>query len=152
MESRTVDAVGESNAVWLNLSETATVELTSEQEGFPIEAVFALSGDPGWRAARVGQQAIRIIFDEPIAVARIWLRFEEPERERTQEFTLSWCPASGGCRQIARQQWNFSPGGSTCEIEDYAVSLEAVSAREFQIDRSAATRSTLSPSAGAGRR
>jgi hypothetical protein len=32
-----------------------------------------------------------------------------------------------------RQQWNFSPAGSTIEIEDYAVSLEAVSALELRI-------------------
>jgi hypothetical protein len=67
-------------------------------------------------------------------VARIRLSFEERERERTQEFTLSWCPAAGGCGEIVRQQWNFSPGGSTSEIEDYAVSLEAVSALELQIE------------------
>jgi hypothetical protein len=134
VESHAVDTVGESEWSWLNLSELATVEVTSEQEGFPIEAVFALSGDQGWRGARAGGQVIRIIFDEPVAVARIRLRFEEPERERTQEFTLSWCSAAGGCREIVRQQWNFSPGGSTSEIEDYAVSLEAVSALELQIE------------------
>lgn len=134
VESRAVDAAGESDGAWLNLSEIATVEVTSEREGFPIEAVFALSSGPGWRAARAGGQTIRIIFDEPVAVSSIRLRFEEPERERTQEFTLSWCPAAGGRREIVRQQWNFSPEGSKTEIEDYAVNLEAVSALELQIE------------------
>ncbi len=143
VQSRAVDTVGESDEVWLNLSEIATVEVTSEQEGFPIEAVFALSGDPGWRAARAGGQVIRIIFDEPIAVARIRLRFDEAETERTQEFTLSWCPAAGGSREIVRQQWNFSPGGSMSEIEDYAVSLEAVSALELQIEPDIAGRDAV---------
>jgi hypothetical protein len=31
------------------------------------------------------------------------------------------------------QQWNFSPAGSTTEVEDYAVSLQGVSALELAI-------------------
>jgi hypothetical protein len=122
-----------SDADWLNLSEIATVEVASEQDGFPIESAFAGSGGAGWRAALAGEQLVRIVFDAPLAVGRIQLRFEERERERTQQFSLSWCPAAGGVREIVRQQWNFSPAGSTVEIEDYAVSLEAVSALELTI-------------------
>jgi hypothetical protein len=123
-----------SDGGWLNLSEIATVEVSSEQDGFPIEAVFADNGGRGWRASQPGAQIIRILFDEPVAVRRIRLRFEEPQDERTQEFTLSWCPAAGGSREIVRQQWNFSPAGSTAEIEDYVVSLEAVSTLELAIE------------------
>ena len=123
-----------SDGGWLNLSEIATVEVSSEQDEFPIEAVFADTGGPGWRAAQAGAQIIRILFDEPIAVRRIRLRFEEPQARRTQEFTLRWCPAAGGSREIVRQQWNFSPPGSMTEIEDYAVSLEAVSTLELAIE------------------
>ena len=36
-------------------------------------------------------------------------------------------------REIVRQQWNFSPPGSTTEIEDYAVSLDAASVLELAI-------------------
>jgi hypothetical protein len=32
-----------------------------------------------------------------------------------------------------RQQWNFSPAGSTTEIEDYAIELNAVSVLELTI-------------------
>jgi hypothetical protein len=118
---------------WLNLSEIMTVEVSSEEDGFPIETVFAHTGGPGWRASQAGAQVIRILFDEPMAISRIRLRFEEPQVERTQEFTLRWCPAATGSREIVRQQWSFSPAGSTTEIEDYAVSLEAVSALELAI-------------------
>jgi hypothetical protein len=127
------ETVAVSEGSWLNLSEIATVEVISEKEGFPIESVFAGNGGAGWRAALPGEQLVRIVFDEPVAVSRIQLRFEERERERTQEFSLCWRPSSGGCREIVRQQWNFSPAGSTAEIEDYAVSLEAVSALELAI-------------------
>ena len=36
-------------------------------------------------------------------------------------------------REIVRQQWNFSPQGSTSEIEDYGVGLPGVSALELTI-------------------
>jgi hypothetical protein len=36
-------------------------------------------------------------------------------------------------REIVRQQWNFSPSGSTSEVEDYAVALACVSALELRI-------------------
>ena len=122
----------ESDAGWLNLREIATVEVTSEDERFPIETVFADNGSVGWRAARTGKQIIRIIFDEPTAVRRIRLRFDEPELERTQEFTLSWCRAAGDCREIVRQSWNFSQAATT-EIEDYRVNLEHVAVLELAI-------------------
>jgi hypothetical protein len=122
----------EADAGWLNLREIATVEVTSEDERFPIESVFASNGSTGWRAARAGRQIIRIIFDEPTAVRRVRLRFDEPELERTQEFTLSWCPAAGDCREIVRQSWNFSRAATT-EIEDYQVNLEGVTVLELAI-------------------
>jgi len=122
----------ESDAGRLNLREIATVEVTSEDERFPIETVFAGNEGPGWRAAQPGKQIIRIIFDEPTAVRRIRLRFDEPEMERTQEFTLSWCTAAGSCKEIVRQSWNFSRA-ATAEIEDYRVNLEGVAVLELAI-------------------
>jgi hypothetical protein len=119
-------------AGWLNLSEIATVEVTSEDERFPIEIVFASDDGPGWRAARPGKQIIRIIFDEPSALRRIRLRFDEPELERTQEFTLSWSSAAGTCKEIVRQSWNFNRSATT-EIEEYQVNVEAVAALELAI-------------------
>ena len=109
------------------------MEVTSEQEAFPIESVFASNGREGWRASEPGEQMIRLVFDRPVAVDRIQLRFEEHDAKRTQEFTLSRRPSDGGCWEIVRQQWNFSPAGSTVEIEDYAVDLQGVSALELAI-------------------
>ena len=91
----------ESGAGWLNLSEIATVEVTSEDERFPIEAVFASNGGPGWRAAQPGKQIIRIVFDEPAGLRRIRPRFDEPELERTQELTLGWSSTGRSCMNHA---------------------------------------------------
>jgi hypothetical protein len=118
---------------WLDLAQIATVEVTSEDPRFPIESVFT-KGAPGWRAAQTGDQYIRLILDAPVSVRRIQLRFYEPAIERTQEFTLRWSAVQGGASsEIIRQQWNFTPAGSTTELEEYAVSLEGVSAFELAI-------------------
>ncbi len=125
---------GESDQCWLNIEQIATVEVTTEDPGFPIECAFGLRDGPGWRASQGGNQQIRIIFDEPVSLHRIQLRFHEAEFERTQEFTLRWSPAAGGSSiEIVRQQWNFSPAGSTTEIEQYVVDLDAVSVLELAI-------------------
>ena len=119
---------------WLDLEQIATVEVSSEDPAFPIESVFRHDDRSFWRAAEPGDQKIRLIFDQPVSLRRIQLRFDERERERTQEFTLAWSPASGGpVKEIVRQQWNFSANGSTLEVEDYAVSLDAVSLLELAI-------------------
>src|SRR5262249_41250341 len=82
-----------------------------------------------------GEQQIRIIFDQPSSVHHIQLRFLEPEHERTQEFIIRWSSADGGPpKEIVRQQWNFSPAGSTSEVEDYEVNLDGVSALELAIN------------------
>jgi hypothetical protein len=123
----------ESNAGWLDLGQIATVEVTSEDPHFPVENVFTGTG-PGWRASQGGEQQIRLIFDEPISVRCIHLRFEEPEIERTQEFLLRWSGARRGPgTEIVRQQWNFSPNGSVSEIEDYVVDLRNLSVLELAI-------------------
>jgi len=117
---------------WLDVERIATVQVTSENPALPIESVFG-SGS-GWRAATEGEQAIRLVFDKPQTLHRIWLRFSEREIGRTQQFTLRWSgPGSQTFQEIARQQWNFSPGASTEELEDYRVDLNGVSTLELTI-------------------
>jgi hypothetical protein len=119
---------------WLDIEQIATVEVTSEHPDFPIESVFSATGVSGWRALDKGEQQIRVIFDQPLSIRRIHLRFVEAEIERTQEFAIRWAGADGGpMKELIRQQWNFSPGGSTTEVEDYEVSLDAVSTLELAI-------------------
>jgi hypothetical protein len=119
---------------WLDLEQIATIEVTSEEPNFPIESVFSSEDGAGWRASQKGLQQIRIIFDQPIALHRIQLHFLEPRLERTQEFSVRWSSAEGGPpKEIIRQQWNFSPTGSTREIEDYEVNLDGVAVLELAI-------------------
>ena len=134
VESDVAQPRGESDRRWLDLDQIATVEVTSEDPSFPIESVFTPNSGPGWRASEKGEQQIRIIFDEPMSLHRIQLRFHETKSERTQEFTVRWSSAAGGPpKEIVRQQWKFSPTGSTTEVEDYTIDLNAVSVLELAI-------------------
>src|SRR5216683_4863102 len=55
--------------------------------------------------------------------------------ERTQEFTLCYRGLGGSAvKEIVRQQWNFSPAGSTSETEDYQVDLHRVSMLELWLE------------------
>lgn len=127
-------ASGRAEQGWLDLEQIATVEVTSEDPHFPIDSIFSWEVGPGWRASQKGAQQIRIIFDQPLSVRRIQLHFIEPELERTQEFRVRWSSAEGGpAKEIVRQQWNFSPAGSTSEVEDYDVSLDSVAVLELAI-------------------
>jgi len=89
---------------WLDIQRAATVELTSEDEKYPIESAFVFKEGRGWRAAEPGAQTIRLIFDEPQTVKRIQLIFEEDETSRSQEFLLRWSPDGGSSfEEIVRQ-------------------------------------------------
>lgn len=108
---------------WLDFSSRCSVEVTSEENGYPIEEALKSEAGLGWRAATSGAQTIRLIFADSQKLQRIWLMFEELENPRTQEFVLRWHSEKGSSQEIVRQQWNFSPNGSVREIEDYAVEL-----------------------------
>ena len=73
--------VSRSAAVWLDLERLAQVEITSESAEHPIESALIPDRGPGWRAAQPGKQTIRLIFDQPLELGHILLRFDETGRE-----------------------------------------------------------------------
>lgn len=117
---------------WLDLEAIADVQITSEDAAFPIENAL---GKPatGWRAATTGPQVIRLVFHTPQAIRRIQLHIVDKESERSQELSLT-ATLGDGPREVVRQQWNFSPNGTTEELEDYRVELNGVVALELKID------------------
>ncbi len=127
-----VQEVSESEHNWLNLESMVQVELTSEDEAHPIETAL-VPGGGGWRAAEAGEQTLRLLFDEPQRISHARLVFQEDHQERTQEFVLRWSADGDSYHDIARQQYNFSSPDSTCELEDYCVNLDAVTALELRI-------------------
>ena len=128
------EAVASPTPTWLSLDQIASVEATSEDPQFPIEDALTAAGKPGWRASESGEQRIRLIFDEPVSLRHIHLSFRETEFARTQEFTVRYKPAAGEpAIEVLRQQWNFSPTGSSIETEDYTVDLKSVTVFELII-------------------
>ena len=119
---------------WIDLERSARVQVTSENPDHPVESALVKIGGSGWRASEPGEQTIRIFFDEPRDIHHIRLSFNETEVERTQEFVLKWSVGEEQpMREIVRQQWNFSPKGSTSETEDYDVHLRGASVLELTI-------------------
>ena len=133
MRKRVLDQSPRAGETWLDVEKVAQVEISSEDPEYPID--FALtSHDAGWRAAGRGEQTIRLLFDEPHGLRLIELKFEEHGTARTQEFLLRWSPDGGrSYRDIVRQQFTFSPPGTTSEMERYTVNLSGVTALELTI-------------------
>ena len=117
---------------WLDLQQIASAEISSEDPSHPFENALQAGG--GWKAANPGPQVIRLDFDEPQSIRRIRVEFREEHRERAQEFALFATSAAKPRREIVRQQWTFSPGGSATEVEDYTVGLPAILSLELEID------------------
>ena len=119
---------------WFGIDAIAGIGVTSEAEGASVESVFDLDSETGWRAENSGVQVIRITFGEPKTIRRIQLEFRESQCERTQEFTLQATAAGGERTEVIRQQWTFSPQGSTQEVEDYRLNLNNISILELTIN------------------
>jgi hypothetical protein len=119
---------------WIDLEQDAEVEITSETSSHPIEGALSFSESGGWQADAAGEQTIRIFFPEPRPLKQARIVFEERECERTQQFVLRVAASPNGpWRELARQQFNFSPGGATREQEDYRIDLPAVATLEISI-------------------
>lgn len=119
---------------WLDLERIASVEVTSEEAGYPIESALIPGGTTGWLAGKAGEQKIRLLFDEPVVLERVHLVFEEKGRQRTHQFLLTWSEQVGGPhREIVRQQYTFAPPDTTVEVENYRVNLSGVRLLELRI-------------------
>lgn len=119
---------------WLPVEKIAEVEVTSEQATNPIESALVPNQGIGWQAAEGGKQTIRLHFDRPQHLHRIWMSFVETAHERTQQYVLRWSGDGGrSYNDIVRQQWNFSPPGTITETEDHRVELPAVTVLELSI-------------------
>lgn len=119
-------------AQWHNLPAHVEVALTSEDSESSIESALRGDDSGGWRASGPGRQTISLTWPAPIAITRIRLVFEERAHARTQEFVVR-ATTGDGEREIVRQQFTFSPPGTTVECEEYATDLTGVSQLELAI-------------------
>lgn len=121
----------------LYIADLATVLVTSEASDFPVENAFDDRRGPGgsrWVAAEPGEQTLTVAFDAPQTVQRVTLEIEEREISRTQELQLSVSEDGGRTyREILRQEYTFSPSGSTFEREEWSVSVRKVTHVQVRI-------------------
>jgi hypothetical protein len=114
----------------IDIAAVATVLVTSEDPGHPIDHAFDDSRGPGgsrWIAGEPGEQTVILAFDNPQAICRVALEVEEPEVARTQELQLAVSTDGGRTyRELLRQEYTFSPPGTTFQREDWAVNSNAV--------------------------
>jgi len=69
-----------------------------------------------------------------VRLRSIEVRFDEPVVTRTQEFVLRWSPDRGrSYHDIVRQQYTFSPPGTTREAEQYAVDINGLTTLELRV-------------------
>jgi hypothetical protein len=123
-----------SDQAWLDMDRNILVEVTSEEKGCPIESALPPDENEkrGWRAANPGTHIIRLIFDEPQVLRRIWLVFEDTESTRTQKFVLRWSPGtSHSFREIATPRVELQPVRLNSGDQDYTVDLSDVAVLEL---------------------
>jgi hypothetical protein len=103
----------------------ATATASSEAEGHPVSHIFDEHRGPGgtqWIAGEPGEQQLLLAFHRPVTIRRVTLEIEDRTVQRTQELQLSVSSDGGQTyRELRRQEFNFSPEGTTWECEDWAV-------------------------------
>ena len=108
----------------------ATVLVTSEAPGHPVDHLFDASGGPGgtrWMAEADGEQTLVLAFDAPQTIRAIGNEAEEPSATRTNVLTISLSGDGGRTYQERiRQEFNFSQPGTTFEREEWAVPAERI--------------------------
>ena len=114
----------------LPLVALSEVRASSEAEGHPILLAFDDGMGRGatcWKAGNSGEQTITVTFREPCTLAQVTLEVEEREMARTQEVQLSLSTDGGRIyRELIRQEFNFSPDGTTWEKETWQLSQDPV--------------------------
>jgi hypothetical protein len=114
----------------IDIAAVATVLVTSEDPGHPIDHAFDDRRGPGgsrWIAGEPGEQTVILAFDHPEVIRRVALEVEEPEVSRTQELQVAVSTDGGRTyRELLRQEYNFSPPGTMFEMEDWVVNSDAV--------------------------
>ena len=108
----------------------ATVSITSEAAGHPIDHVFDDHRGPGgtrWIASDPGEQVLVVAFDAPQEIRYIGLEVEELDVSRVQELHLTLSRDGGRTyHDVVRQEYNFAPPGTTFEREQWGVNSERI--------------------------
>src|SRR5215470_19130368 len=113
-----------------DIAALATVWVTSEAADYPIDNVLDSHRGPGgsrWVAGEPGPQRLLLAFDAPQTLRLLRLEVEERDVSRTQEIQVAISRDGGHTYQtLLRQEYNFSPPGTTFEREEWSITAEGV--------------------------
>lgn len=114
----------------LDVAALATVAVTSEAAEHPVENAFddrRGRGGSRWVAATPGEQTLVLAFDAPQTLHQVTLEVEENHESRTQELDLAVSQDGGYTyRELRRQEFHFSPPGTTFEREEWTIAAADV--------------------------
>ena len=120
-----------------DIAALATVLVTSEDPDHPIDHVFDGQRGPGasrWIAAQPGEQTVILAFDAPQTIHKVRIQIEEPDMGRTQEMDVSISVDRGQTyRELVRQEYTFSPPGTTLEHEEWSINADQVTHLRLRI-------------------
>ena len=120
-----------------DIAAVATVLVSSEDPRHPIDYAFDGQRGPGasrWIAAQSGEQTLILAFDTPQTIHKLRVEVEEAEISRTQEMAVSVSQDGGQTyREVMRQEYNFSPPGTTLEHEEWSINAVAISHLQLTI-------------------
>jgi F5/8 type C domain len=119
-----------------DIAAVATVLVSSEDPRHPIDYAFDGQRGPGasrWIAAQPGEQTLILAFDTPQTIRKILVEVEEPEISRTQEMAVSISQDGQTYRELLRQEYNFSPPGTTLEHEEWSIKADAITHLQLRI-------------------
>lgn len=121
----------------ISVPDVATVQVTSEDAEHPIDNVFDHNRGPGgsrWIAVGPGEQTVTLLFDSPQTIRKIGVEIEELAVSRTQELSLAVSSDGGRTyRELVRQEFNFSPPGTSFERELWSASAAGVTHLRLEI-------------------
>jgi F5/8 type C domain len=114
-----------------DIAAIATVLVTSEDPDHPIDYAFDGQRGPGasrWIAGESGEQKLILAFDAPQTIQKMLVDIDEPDISRTQEMQVSISTDGGRTyRELLRQEYTFSPPGTSHEHEEWTVNATGVS-------------------------
>jgi hypothetical protein len=121
----------------ISVADVATVQVTGEQADHPIDNAFDRDRGPGgsrWIADGPGKQTLTLVFDSPQTIRQIGVEIEELDVSRTQELSVS-VSSNGGqtYRELVRQEFTFSPPGTSFERELWSILAEGVTHLRVEI-------------------
>src|SRR5207248_8601034 len=119
------DRVSNDRGAEIDIAARATVLVTSEDPDHPIDHAFDGQRGPGasrWISGASGPQTVVVAFDAPQTIRALLVEIDEPDTARTQEMEVSISTDGGATyRHVLRQEYNFSPPGTSYDNERWSV-------------------------------